>query len=52
VEINYWRKAKELQIESDVLKCAFLEPWIPIVPDSGEGPHLDEEWEENDWSGA
>jgi hypothetical protein len=22
-------------------------PWIPIMPDSDEGPNLDKEWEEN-----
>jgi hypothetical protein len=22
-------------------------PWIPIMPDSDEGPDLDKEWEEN-----
>lgn len=30
-------------------KSTFFDPWIPIIPESGEGPHLDEEWEGNDY---
>jgi hypothetical protein len=27
--------------------CVSSAPWIPIMPDSGEGPNLDKKWEED-----
>jgi hypothetical protein len=51
VERKYRRNSQEAQNSySNAFDRASPNPWIPIIPDFSKGPHLDKDWEENDYS--